>query len=74
MARRKSAVRYKVALKHTDEGVSVWVPGLPGCWSQGGTEEEALANIEDAIRQHLSVLDENVRGAHVREVWVPVLL
>ena len=65
-------MRYKVALQQTDEGVSVWVPGLPGCWSQGDSEEEALANIEDAIREYLAVVDENLRDAQVREVEVPV--
>jgi hypothetical protein len=35
---------YKVALLTTAEGHSVSVPGLPGCWSQGATEEEALLN------------------------------
>jgi predicted RNase H-like HicB family nuclease len=65
-------MRYKVALQRTDEGVSVWVPGLPGCWSQGDSEEEALANIEDAIRDYLAVVDENLRDAQVREVEVPV--
>ena len=34
-------MRYKIALLKTDEGYSVSVPGLPGCWSQGITEEEA---------------------------------
>lgn len=65
-------MRYKVALQHTDEGVSIWVPGLPGCWSQGATEQEALANIEDAIREYLAVVDENLRDTQVREVEVPV--
>ena len=51
---------YQVALKPTEEGFSVWVPGLPGCWSQGDTEEEALANIEDAIRGYLSVVREQL--------------
>ena len=46
-------MKYRVALHHSDEGYSVSVPGLPGCWSQGDTEEEALANIEDAIREYL---------------------
>ena len=31
--------RYKVVLHRTDEGISVSVPGLPGCWSEGDTEE-----------------------------------
>lgn len=45
-------MRYKVNLKKTEEGYSVWVPGLPGCWSQGATEEEALENIKDAIESY----------------------
>ncbi len=48
-------MRYKVALRKTDEGFSVSCPGLPGCWSQGDTEEEALENIADAISEYLSV-------------------
>jgi predicted RNase H-like HicB family nuclease len=51
-------MRFKVALHHTDEGYSVSVPGLPGCWSQGETEEEALTNIENAIREYLEVVAE----------------
>src|SRR6266540_3143580 len=46
-------MKYKVVLKHSEEGVSASVPGLPGCWSQGATEEEALENIQDAIREYL---------------------
>ena len=63
-------MRYKVALQQTDEGISIWVPGLPGCWSQGATEDEAIANIEEAIREYLTVVEENVRDAQVREVEV----
>lgn len=46
------------------------MPGLPGCWSQGATEAEALANIRDAIADYLSVRDELLRGAEIREVEV----
>lgn len=46
---------YIALTKATDEGVSAWVPGLPGCWSEGATEEEALANIQEAIADYLSV-------------------
>lgn len=60
-------MKYKTALTRTDEGNSVSVPGLPGCWSQGATETEALANIRDAIREYLAVRDELVRDADVRE-------
>jgi predicted RNase H-like HicB family nuclease len=65
-------MKYKVALQRSEEGVSVSVPGLPGCWSQGATEQEALENIRDAIREYLTVAAELVRGAEVREVDVAV--
>ncbi len=63
-------MKYKIALRKTDEGYSVSVPGLPGCWSQGSTEEEALVNIQDAIQEYLAARDELLEGATVREVEV----
>jgi predicted RNase H-like HicB family nuclease len=60
--------RYVVSLKKTDEGYSVWVPGLPGCASQGSTEDEALANIRDAIGEYLDVVEELVAEGEQREV------
>jgi predicted RNase H-like HicB family nuclease len=63
-------MKYKIALLKTDEGFSVSVPGLPGCWSQGTTEEEALQNIQDAIQEYLAVRDELLLGAVIREVEV----
>jgi predicted RNase H-like HicB family nuclease len=48
---------YKVALIESEEGFSASVPGLPGCWSQGATEQEAVDNIRDAIREYLEVKD-----------------
>jgi predicted RNase H-like HicB family nuclease len=65
-------MKYKIALIGSEEGFAVSVPGLPGCWSQGATEEEALANIRDAIREYLSVVDDELRGAEVREIDVAV--
>lgn len=54
---------YKVNIKKADEGYAVWVPGLPGCWSQGKTEKEALENIKDAIESYLETVEElNVVG------------
>ncbi|MEX0715480.1 MAG: type II toxin-antitoxin system HicB family antitoxin [Planctomycetaceae bacterium] len=63
-------MKYKIALHRTDEGISVSVPALPGCWSEGETEEEALANIQDAIREYLAALDDRFRDAEVRDVEV----
>ena len=65
-------MRYKIALLRSDEGFSVSVPGLPGCWSQGASEEEALANIQDAIQEYLAARDELLGDAEVREVEVTV--
>jgi predicted RNase H-like HicB family nuclease len=57
-------------LRKSDEGYSVCVPGLPGCWSQGATEQEALDNIKDAIREYLSVVNEQLQGTDIREIEV----
>ena len=64
-------MRYKVVLQRSDEGYSVSCPGLPGCWSQGDSEQEALENIQDAIREYLAAVDESLKSAEVREVEVP---
>lgn len=63
-------MKYKIALQKTDEGYAASVPGLPGCWSQGSTEAEALANITDAIREYLLARDELLADAVIREVEV----
>lgn len=65
-------MKYKVVLKESEEGFSVSCPGLPGCWSQGSTEKEALANISSAIREYLEALDKLAEGSNVREVEVTV--
>jgi predicted RNase H-like HicB family nuclease len=65
-------MRYKVALKQSEEGFSVSVPGLPGCWSQGDTEPEALTNIRKAIREYLEAAAEFNKATEIREVDVAV--
>lgn len=64
------AMKYKVALHRSEEGYAASVPGLPGCWSQGATEAEALENIRTAITEYLSVVDEQLRDEDVRLVEV----
>lgn len=49
-------MRYTVLLEDSEEGFAVSVPGLPGCHSQGDSEEEALVNIADAIREYQAAI------------------
>jgi predicted RNase H-like HicB family nuclease len=63
-------MKYKVALLASEEGYAVSVPGLPGCWSQGSTEGEALENIKAAIEECLAAVDDQLTGATIREVEV----
>ncbi|MBA3484015.1 MAG: type II toxin-antitoxin system HicB family antitoxin [Pirellulales bacterium] len=63
-------MRYKVEIHRSDEGISVSVPALPGCWSEGDNEEEALENIRDAIHDYLAALDDRMKGAEVQEIDV----
>jgi predicted RNase H-like HicB family nuclease len=63
-------MKYKVSLQKSDEGYSVSVPGLPGCWSQGKTEAEALENIRDAIREYIDASVDLMKDSEIREVEV----
>ncbi len=65
-------MRYKVVLSQNEDGYTVKCPGLRGCWSQGATEEEALANIRSAIAEYLAAVDDLTAGQEVREVEVVV--
>ena len=63
---------YTVALRESEEGFSVWCPGLPGCRSQGATEREALENIQSAIQEYLAAAVELVDSGDLRQVEVQV--
>ena len=65
-------MKYKVALKKSKDGYSVSCPGLPGCWSQGKTEQEALENIQYAIREYFEAVALISKGSTIREVEVLV--
>lgn len=52
-------MKFVVTSEPDEDGVIVVeCPAIPGCVSRGTTEEEALDNIRDAIRQCLEVRDE----------------
>jgi len=65
-------MNYKVVANEWKEGFSVSCPGLPSCWSQRETEAEALANIQNAIREYLAAIDDLVEGPDVRDVRASV--
>ena len=65
-------MRYKVVLEESEEGFAVSVPALPGCHSQGSSEQEALENIADAIQEYLAAINDRLRRANVREVEIEV--
>lgn len=65
-------MKYKIILKQTEEGFSVSVSGLPGCWSQGATEEEALINIQDAIKEYIAARDKLLENTITRDIEVAI--
>ena len=65
-------MKYTVLLEESEEGFAVSVPGLPGCHSQGETEVEALANITDAIREYLEMVDQLAKSARAKRAIVEV--
>jgi len=53
-------LRFNITLDRDEDGV--WIaecPSIPGCVSQGSSKEEALANVQDAIRLCLQVRSEH---------------
>ena len=65
-------MKYPIVLMKSEEGFAVGCPALPGCWSQGKTEEEAIENIKDAIREYLAAVMENVKEGELRQIEVAV--
>jgi predicted RNase H-like HicB family nuclease len=49
-------MRFVVTIERDEDGVFVAeCPSIPGCVSQGETREQAIVNVQDAIRQCLEV-------------------
>ena len=65
-------MRFRIIVHSSKEGFSVSVPGLPGCWSQGATDIEAMKNIKHAIREYLAVGEKQFRGKEIREIELAV--
>ena len=65
-------MKFKIVLRHSEEGYSVSCPSLPGCWSQGDSEQEALENIRDAIQEYQAAITDTLQGEDVREIEIAV--
>jgi predicted RNase H-like HicB family nuclease/predicted RNA binding protein YcfA (HicA-like mRNA interferase family) len=68
---KRQKMKYKVVIRKSEEGYDISCPVLPGCWSQGETEADAIDNIRSAIVEYLSAVNETLKDADVREVDVP---
>jgi predicted RNase H-like HicB family nuclease len=63
--------KLKVVIESSEEGgFTVYVPSLPGCVSEGETEQEAMQNIREAIELYLEPVDDDLAGIgkDVREI------
>lgn len=56
MARKASVI-----IEKDEHGFYAWCPELKGCQSQGGTLEEAMANIKEAAELYLETLPPDER-------------
>jgi predicted RNase H-like HicB family nuclease len=62
-------MKLRVVLEPSDEGgFTAVVPALPGCISEGDTREEALGNIQEAIRLYLDPVDDDLQARPDAEV------
>lgn len=56
---RITMTQFGVIIEKDDDGYFAHVPALQGCYAQGDTYEEALANVKDAIRLHIEDIKES---------------
>ena len=65
-------MKVKVVLEPSEEGgFTAYVPSLPGCISEGESEEDALTNIQEAIALYLEPVEDDwvaEENAVVKEV------
>ena len=50
-------MKYRIIIEQDEDGIFIAeCPSLPGCISQGKIRQEAVKNIQDAIKGHLESL------------------
>lgn len=55
--------QFAIVIEKDQDGYFAYCPALQGCYTQGDTYEEAMENIEDAIRLHIE--DRQTEQEHV---------
>lgn len=70
-------MRYLIIIEHGEHNLSAYVPDLPGCVTTGGTRDEVIARMREAIELHLQGMRED--GEPIPEpnsdpAWVDVSL
>jgi predicted RNase H-like HicB family nuclease len=54
-------MKLQIILEPSDEGgFTAIVPSLPGCISEGDTQEEAVNNIKEAIELYLEPIEDDI--------------
>lgn len=56
--------RFSVVVEKDEDGYFAFCPELQGCYTQGDTYEETMANIKDAVRLHVE--DRIEEGKNIR--------
>lgn len=65
MSGKQKTYQFPIVIEQDEDGYFVSCSSLQGCYSQGETYEEAMANIQDAIRLHVE--DRNAQNEEVVE-------
>jgi len=66
-------MRDKKALQQSDKGFGVSIPGLPGCWLQGATEQEAIEKHQGRHSRLSSVVEEQLRSENICKCYNSLL-
>lgn len=63
-------MQFNAIIEQDKDGFYAYVPSLQGCVSQGGTLEETLANIKEALELYLEDMDEHERESLSRTSYL----
>jgi len=68
-------MKFVITISQDEDGIYIAeCPSIPGCVSQGATEQEAEKNIQDAIKECLAVRAEKGMPLTVKTRQVEVLV